>query len=62
MMCGRSIMLALVDMLVLLCEFFLNAQVWITLIVMFLVQQPPMGHGFLIHEVSRSHTTTKNSR
>ena len=24
-------------------------------------QQPPMGHGLLIHEVSRSHTTTHHS-
>jgi hypothetical protein len=26
------------------------------LYVMFLVRQPPLGHGFLIHEVTRSHT------
>ena len=26
-----------------------------------LVQQPPMGQGLLIHEVSRSHTTTRQS-
>ena len=25
-------------------------------------QQPPVGHGLLIHEVSRSHTTTHHSR
>jgi len=25
-------------------------------------RQPPVGHGFLIHEVSRSHTTTRHSR
>ena len=28
----------------------------------FLAQQPPVGHGLLIHEVSRSHTTTQHSR
>ena len=27
-----------------------------------LVQQPPIGHGLLIHEVSRSHTTTHHIR
>jgi hypothetical protein len=27
-----------------------------------LAQQPPVGHGLLIHEVSRSHTTTHQSR
>ena len=27
-----------------------------------LPQQPPMGQGFLIHEVSRSHSTTDHSR
>ena len=27
-----------------------------------LVQQPPVGHGLLIHEVYRSHTTTHHSR
>jgi len=32
---------------------------------LFLAQQPPpppVGHGLLIHEVSRSHTTTHHSR
>ena len=29
---------------------------------MFLVRQPPVGHGLLIHEVSGSHTTTHHSR
>jgi len=43
MMCVGSIMLALVDMLVLLCEFFVNAQVWITLIVMFFGAAAPSG-------------------
>jgi len=28
----------------------------------FIVRQPPVGHGLLIHEVSRSHTTTYHSR
>jgi hypothetical protein len=27
-----------------------------------LVQQPPVGHGILMHEVSRSHSTTHHSR
>jgi hypothetical protein len=27
-----------------------------------LARQPPVGHSLLIHEVSRSHTTTHNSR
>jgi len=30
--------------------------------VLFLAQQPPVGHGLLIHEVSRSHTTTTVGR
>ena len=29
---------------------------------MFLAQQPQLGQGLLIHEVSRSHTTTHHSR
>ena len=29
---------------------------------LFLARQPPVGHGLLIHEVSRSHTTTHHSR
>jgi hypothetical protein len=29
---------------------------------LFLVQQPPVGQGLLIHEVSRSHATTHHSR
>ena len=29
---------------------------------LFLALQPPVGHGLLIHEVSRSHTTTHHSR
>ena len=29
---------------------------------LFLAQQPPVGHGLLIHGVSRSHTTTHHSR
>jgi len=27
-----------------------------------LAQQPPVGQGLLIHQVSRSHTTTRHSR
>jgi len=30
--------------------------------VLFLAQQPQVGQGLLIHEVSRSHTTTHHSR
>ena len=30
--------------------------------VLFLARQPPVGHDLLIHEVSRSHTTTHHSR
>ena len=29
---------------------------------LFLAQQPPVGQGLLIHEISRSHTTTHHSR
>jgi hypothetical protein len=39
--------------------------VWINLACFlgcFLAQQPPVGQGLFIHEVSRSHTTTHNSR
>jgi len=28
----------------------------------FFARQPPVGQGLLIHEVSRSHTTTHHSR
>jgi len=39
-----------------------NCRTWvfvkILLVCLFLAQQPPVGHGLLIHEVSRSHTTT----
>jgi len=28
------------------------------LLFLFVARQPPMGQGLLIHEVSRSHTTT----
>jgi len=31
-------------------------------ICLFLAQQPPVGQGRLIHEASRSHTTTHHSR
>ena len=33
----------------------------ITEYIMLLAQQPPGGHGLLIHDVSRSHTTTHHS-
>ena len=29
---------------------------------LFLARQPPVGRGLLIHEVSRSHTTTRHSQ
>jgi len=29
---------------------------------LFLAQQPPVAHGLLIHDGSRSHTTTHRSR
>jgi len=29
---------------------------------LFLARQPPVGHGLLIHEVSRLHTTTHHRR
>jgi hypothetical protein len=32
------------------------------LCILFLSQQPPVGQGLLIHEASRSHTTTHHSR
>ena len=35
---------------------------WFRFIFLFLAQQPPVGQGLLIHEVSRSHTTTHHSR
>ena len=31
-------------------------------VVVYLTQQPPVGHGLLIHEISRSHTTTHHSQ
>ena len=34
----------------------------ITMKLIFWAQQPPVGHDLLIHEVSRSHTTTHHSR
>ena len=42
-LCDKYIMLALVDMLALLCEFFVNARVCVTLIVTLLARQPPNG-------------------
>ena len=32
------------------------------LVCLFMARQPPVGQGLLIHEVSRSHTTTDHSR
>ena len=34
----------------------------VQLYIIFLALQPPVGQGLLIHEVSRSHTTTHYSR
>ena len=34
----------------------------ILFVCLFLAQQPPVGQGPLIHEVSRPHTTTHHSR
>jgi hypothetical protein len=34
----------------------------INLVCLFLAPQPPVGQGLLIHEVSRSHTTTHHGR
>ena len=35
---------------------------WLQFACLFLTRQPPVGHGLLIHEVSRSHTTTQHIR
>jgi hypothetical protein len=40
-------------------EFYTTAS---ELFVVYLAQQPPLGQGLLIHEVSRSHSTTHHSR
>jgi hypothetical protein len=32
------------------------------LVCLFVVQQPPVGQGLIIHEVSRSHSTSQHSR
>ena len=34
---------------------------WRYRVCLFLVRQPSVDHGFLVHEVSRSHTTTNHS-
>ena len=36
--------------------------IYYSLLFVCLAQQPPVGQGLLIHEVSKSHTTTKHSR
>ena len=41
------------------CTLFL---LHVPFVCLFLARQPPVGHGLLIHEVSRSHTTTHHSR
>jgi hypothetical protein len=38
-----------------------NDKTYLGLRVLFLVRQPPVGQSLLIHEVSRSHTTTHQS-
>jgi len=42
----------------------LTGTIWSTLacFLFFLVQQPPVGQGLLIHEVSRSHSTMHHSQ
>jgi len=50
-----------------LCVLFLKCKhsiraVIIVVVVCYLARQPPVGHGLLIHEVSRSHTTTHHSQ
>jgi hypothetical protein len=42
----------------------LTATIWGTpeYFLFFLARQPPVGQGLLIHEVSRSHSTTHHSR
>jgi len=35
---------------------------FLLLLFFFLAQQPPVSQGLLIHEVSRSHTTTRHIR
>ena len=37
-------------------------QVFFIFFLFLLPQQPPVGQGLFIHEVSRSHTTTHHSR
>jgi hypothetical protein len=34
----------------------------VVVVVVYLAQQPPVGHDLFIYEVSRSHTMTHNSR
>jgi hypothetical protein len=43
-------------------EGFIKSELSDSDICWFLAQQPPVGQGLLIHEVSRSHTTTPHSR
>jgi hypothetical protein len=35
--------------------------IWAYIVCLFLARQPPVGHGLLVHEVSRSHTTMHHS-
>jgi len=39
-----------------------NIKLWSCIFFLFLTQQPAVGQGLLIHEVSRSHTATHHSR
>ena len=43
-----------------LCMVVMGRDLYI--VCLFLALQPPVGHGLLIHEISRSHTTTHHSR
>jgi hypothetical protein len=42
--------------------YVISHSVFCLFVRLFLAQQPPVSHGFLIHEVFRSHTTTHHSR
>jgi len=44
------------------CLLSVHTTVWHVQCFFYLAQQPPVDQGLLIHEVSRSHTTTHHSR
>ena len=43
-------------------DIYICATLFLLFFFFYLAQQPPVGHGLLIHEVSRSHTTTHHNR